>query len=105
MVSDETGDTVNILSNINFHLTKKDDGLNFVYHSDESRTGKSLELDFDKIQGKTLDTNFLNNLVTKKCDKVIRDYSFDHIADNNYPTVKGKIMRVMNDGESFEDFL
>jgi len=105
VISDLSGDTVNVLSNINYHLTDRDDGLDFVFHSDNKRTGKSLELDHEKYQNTTLDTNFLNNLETKICNKVIRDSHFDHIADNKYPTIKGKIMKIMKVGETVEDFL
>ena len=105
VVSDVSGDTVNILSASNHHIGEKEDGQNFVFHSASSHIAKIVETKFNNVSDSILDTNEINKIQLPQFDKVIRDPSFDHIANNNYPTVFGIVMKIMNEGETVYDFL
>jgi hypothetical protein len=97
-VSQKTGDTVNILSIANpvVEIDKKDKIFNFFNQDHE--LSKIAQLDVENIRDIN-NINEINSLQSKKIDKVVRDPEFDHIADNNYPTIIGSIGNVTQNKE------
>jgi hypothetical protein len=87
VVSQKSGDTVNVLSFVNHGISMDDMGEIFVFYSRESQAAKFIErkliVDQDDANSERYDHT--------KIDKVIRDPKYDHIADNDYPTVIGVI--------------
>lgn len=88
-VSQETGDTVNILTTTNNGIGKSDEQTVFNFLNADDLGTKILQTDVDDIEN--LDIKKLSKAKTKQIKKVVRDPEFDFLADNNYPTVIGSI--------------
>jgi hypothetical protein len=89
-VSQETNDTVNILSTANFEL-KKDDGDKIFNFFDKDNLASKLTL-MDLSMLKDLNNDNINNVKNNKLKDikyVIRNPKFDDIADNKYSTIIG----------------
>jgi hypothetical protein len=88
-VSQETGDTVNILT-FSDNGFKMEDGDKVFNYFDENnhitKIGHSLEK-IDSIEH----VDDIEKIQNPKINKVARDPRYDDIADNNYPTVIGTI--------------
>lgn len=98
VVSQKTGDTVNILTAVDngFTMDNKDDIFNFF--DQNSAATKLIQLETENLEDiKHIDD--LNSIPSKKINKVARDPKYDHIADNNYPTVIGSIGILSKKGE------
>lgn len=92
VVSQRTGDTVNLLTFAN-NLTGSDDGNKiFNYMSLDNPATASFLLIYEKENH--LDTT--GNFAIGKISKVARDPKFDNIADNKYPTLIGMYGTVTN---------
>lgn len=90
VVSQETGDTVNILSPINNGFKESDGDSTFIFVSKENIAFKLLQMDSEKIN-EIKDIEKIAEEPEKKITKVARDPEFDFIADNNYPTIIGMV--------------
>ncbi len=77
VVSEESGDTVNILTAANHGFDESSQNQTYNYVGNEDLAGKIL----DKFLGGEKDN----------IRKVARDASFDDLADNDFPTVIGNI--------------
>jgi hypothetical protein len=92
VVSQKTGDTVNLLTFAN-NLTGNDDGNKiFNFLSLDNPATASFLLIYEKENH--LDTT--GNIAIRKISKVARDPQFDKIADNKYPTVIGMYGTITN---------
>ena len=92
VVSQKTGDTVNLLT-FAMNTGGNDDGNKvFNYFSLNNPTTASTLLIFEKESH--LDTT--GNITIGKISKVARDPQFDDIADNKYPTVIGMYGTITN---------
>lgn len=87
VVSQKSGDTVNVLSVANHGVSLDDMEDLYVFYNRDSRAAKFIERTLAADQG---DGN-AEEYDHTKIDKVIRDPNFDHIADNDYPTIIGVI--------------
>lgn len=85
VISQKTGDTVNVLTTINNGLDISDKDKVFNYIAQDNPITKLLQTDLDK----TDDLADVNRGKLKDINKVARDPEFDYIADNIYPTVIG----------------
>jgi len=89
-VSQETGDTVNILTTVDNGITMADKDKIFNFFNQDNIASKIIQMDAEKIKD-IKNVNDINKVELKKIDKVARDPNYDNIADNNYPTVIGSI--------------
>ncbi len=90
VVSQKTGDTVNVLTTFNHDLTMEDKGKVFNFFNEDNIATKVLQMDIKDLEGvKNIDD--IKSEPSKKITKVARDPKFDFIADNNYPTIIGVI--------------
>jgi hypothetical protein len=87
VVSQKTGDTVNVLTTVNNGLDISDKDKVFNYIAQDNPITKLLQTDLDKAD----DLADVNRGKLKDINKVARDPEFDYIADNIYPTVIGVI--------------
>ncbi len=93
-ISQESGDTVNILSTGVHGLTKKDEHKVFNYFNENSLVSKLNQMNSDELNNiESFDKikNIEPKIEYQLINKVARDPKFDDIADNNYPTVIGLI--------------
>ena len=90
VISQKTGDTVNVLTTANngFKTTDKDKVFNF-FDKNNAAT-KIMQLKSSDIKS-IEDLKGLDEMKLKKIDKVARDPKFDNLANNDYPTVIGSI--------------
>lgn len=93
-VSQETGDTVNILTVAANGITMSDKDRVFNFFNQENVashvTTNIVQMDMENLT----DINHIDDLKDvepKKITKVARDPAFDDIADNNFPTIIGVI--------------
>lgn len=89
-VSQKTGDTVNVLTPVHNNFSMDDQDKVFNYFDQNNIVSKLLVMDKEKLNDVD-NVNELNKTTPKKIKKVARDPVFDHIADNNYPTVIGTV--------------
>lgn len=90
VVSQKTGNTVNILTTADNGITMEDKDKIFNFFNQDNIISKLIQMDSDNIKDfKNVDD--INKAEMKKIDKVARDPKFDYIADNNYPTIIGAI--------------
>jgi len=90
VVSQKTGDTVNILTTADNGITAEDKDKVFHYFNQENDATKISQMDPEKLKDiKNVDD--ISKIALKKIDKVVRDPKFDYLADNHYPTVIGMI--------------
>ncbi|MFT3703228.1 MAG: hypothetical protein QM802_12700 [Agriterribacter sp.] len=87
VISQKTGDTVNILTTVNNSFTEADKERVFTFLNASNPITKMMQSDPDKNN----DLSELNNGKLKDIRKVARDPKFDNIADNTFPTVIGVI--------------
>ena len=89
VVSEESGDTVNVLV-IGDRGFKKEDGKKvFNYFDSDDISTKVTQMYLDSIEIDHVDQ--VEQYDLKEFSEVARDPAFDYIADNNYPTVIGSI--------------
>ena len=90
VVSQKTGDTVNILTTADNDISIADKHKVFNFFNQDNVASKLLQMDVENLK----DIKELEEITSKplkNIDKVARDPNFDFIADNNYPTVIGVI--------------
>ena len=89
-ISQKTGDTVNILTIAENGFTMEDKDKVFNYFDQNNIASKLMQSGLDDLK---IPNNLseINKIKLKEINKVVRDPKFDHIADNNYPTVIGVI--------------
>lgn len=90
VVSQKTGDTVNILTTVNHYLTMDDKDKVFNFFNQDNFATKIGQMDLKNIDDlKHIDD--LANQPTQNITKVARDPEFDFVADNDYPTIIGSM--------------
>lgn len=90
VVSQKTGDTINILTPVDNGFSISDKDKVFNYMDRNSIVTQTMIVDYDTAA----DPNKLREAAQarlKKISKVARDPKYDEMADNNYPTVIGTI--------------
>ncbi len=98
VVSQKTSDTVNILTTADNGITMEDKDKTYNFFNEKNVASKLIQLDLDKLENiKNIDD--INKIQHKNIDKVARDPKFDHIADNNYPTIIGTIGTITSNQE------
>ncbi len=85
VVSDASGDTVNILSPVSNRFTQNDLNTTFTFSDQHSAAVKAIQ-NLDNLKEENL-----NKVNFKEYSKVARDPKFDFIADNKFPTTIGMI--------------
>jgi hypothetical protein len=97
-ISQKTGDTVNILTTADNGITIDDKDKIFNFLNKDNILTKLIQTDLDKLKDvKHIDDLKLPEM--KKIEKVVRDPKFDHLAENNYPTIIGSIGTTTNNKE------
>jgi hypothetical protein len=91
VVSQKTGDTVNILTTIQNEITTEDKDKVFNFFNEDNIVTKRFHMDIENHQEFNIEDEDFEKMELKKIDKVARDPKFDYIADNNYPTIIGTI--------------
>jgi hypothetical protein len=90
VISQKTGDTVNVLTALDNELTMADKDKVFNFIAQNNIVSKMIQMDPDDLADiKNIDD--VNKIEVKKINKVARDPEFDAIADNNYPTIIGTL--------------
>ncbi len=93
VISQKTGDTINLLTtdNNSFQIKESDVVYNY-FDSDNPSTklGQLIRMNIDTIF-KIKHIEEVNKYKLKEISKIARDPDFDEIAKNNYPTVFGSI--------------
>lgn len=90
VVSQKTGDTVNVLTTFINALTMEDKGKVYNFYNQDNVTSKVLQMDLKNLKDlKNMED--IKNQPTKNITKIARDPEFDFIADNDYPTIIGTI--------------
>jgi len=88
VVSQKTGDTVNILSTFYNRFSETDFNETFIFFNEDNLASKFTIMTKEQISEGMNINDFPEGASPKK---VVRDPSYDYIADNNYPTVIGVI--------------
>lgn len=88
-VSQKTGDTVNILTTANNGFKQEDGNKTFIFFNEDNAGTKMLQASPEEI--KNIGIVDLDKIELKRIEKVARDPKFDHIANNQYPTIIGAI--------------
>jgi hypothetical protein len=83
------GDTFNILTPVFDEFTSQDQGKEFYFRSIEDQMVRVLFIDHEAL----IDGKKINEAPLRNIEKVVRDPSFDKIADNKYKTTLGIIER------------
>ncbi|WP_027420759.1 hypothetical protein [Crocinitomix catalasitica] len=93
VVSQKTGDTVNILSTFNNYITNDDINKIYNFIDKDNYVSKLMMQDFESKEGlQTLgNLDDLESVDYSKIRKVARDSDFDYIANNNHPSIIGSI--------------
>lgn len=89
VVSQKTGDTVNLLTTANNGFTEEDIDKVFNYFGPENIVTKASQIDIEEL--KNMEPRRIDQMKLQKINKVVRDPKFDYIADNDYPTVIGTV--------------
>lgn len=92
VVSQESGDTVNVLTTANNGFKKEDAEKVFNFFNKDNVVTKISQSDMEDIENITADK--LKNTPLRNITKVARDPDFDYLADNDFPTVIGSIGEV-----------
>jgi hypothetical protein len=91
-VSKETGETINILTTADNGLTTADSSTVFVYFDENNVMTKLFQATGQGGENPPdLNIDSISRIKLRDIKKVIRNPAFDHIADNNFPTVIGSI--------------
>lgn len=93
VVSQKTGNTVNVLSAVENDISTNGDDVKYCFIRANHMRSILSQVGIDKPE-KTPAINELSKSELRKYNKVVRDPKFDHIADNNYPTIIGLIVTV-----------
>ena len=89
VVSQQSGDTVNVLTSANHGFKKGDEHEVFNFFGKDNMATKILQLNENQLEeGQTIDPE---SIEMKEITKVARDPEFDFAADNTFPTVIGAI--------------
>ena len=97
VVSEKTGDTVNVLTIADNGFSAQDRDKIFNFFTANSVMTKIMQTGTENLDGTNVKD--LEKIELKKIDKVLRDPKFDPIADNNFPTVIGTIGTMTKNGE------
>ena len=91
VVSQESGDTVNVLtaSQNGFNKNSGNQVFNFYDEHNIITIITQNDINLNSLDGKN--SKETEKLMLKKINKVSRDIEYDNITDNNYPTVIGSI--------------
>ncbi|MCI4668311.1 MAG: hypothetical protein MRZ79_09245 [Bacteroidia bacterium] len=90
VVSQKSGDTVNVLTTLNHGFNRKDMTKIFHFFNEDHPASKLLQMDLKDLANlKSIDNS--DRPQTKKIMRVARDPNFDHIAQNSFPTIIGTI--------------
>jgi len=95
VVSQKTGDTVNVLTTADNGFTLRDKDNVFNFFSQDNFVTKIIQMDSEKLK----DVKHIGDIDAfqlKKINKVVGDPAFDYLEDNNYPTVIGTIGTMTN---------
>ena len=94
VVSQKTGDTVNILTTVQNAINKKsgDEIFNFFNEDNIASIVTQKDFDLNSLNGRNIEDIKAKN--QNKISKVARDPEFDNIADNKFPTVFGSIGKI-----------
>lgn len=92
VISQMTGDTVNLLTTLDNGLSMADKDKVYVYFDEDNIMTKISLMDEEAIKGGMV-ADEIDKIETKRIDKVARDPKFDFIADNDFPTVIGILGR------------
>lgn len=98
VVSQKTGDTVNVLTTADNGITMSDKDKVFNFFDQDNLGTKLLQMDLNKIKD-FKDIEDINKMEFKKIKNVARDPNYDYIADNNYPSIIGSIGTMTNINE------
>jgi hypothetical protein len=93
VVSQLTGDTVNILTSINNAFESSDGDRIFNYLSPDNFATKVSQVDLSNLKIEEIVEKAKNNK-SKKLLKVWRDPKFDNLSDNSHPTVFGIVATI-----------
>ncbi len=97
-ISQKTGDTVNILTTAYNNLNEDDSDLVFNFINMENNLAKLIQKNIEEDLG--IKSNYDADITApSKITKVSRDPKFDHIADNNFPTIIGFIVKTSENNE------
>ena len=87
VVSQESGDTVNVLTPVNHGITLRDSAKVFSFFPEHSNSTKLMQQDMNELPG--IDTKELDKITIERFKKVASDPRFDEFAINDFPTVIG----------------
>lgn len=90
VISQKTGDTVNVLTALNNELTMLDKETVFSFLTQDNIVSKMIQMDPDDLAN-IKSTDDVNKIEVSEIIKVARDPEFDAIANNNYPTIIGAL--------------
>ena len=94
-ISQKTGKKVNILTTAVNEITIEDKDKVFNFFNQDNIGTKLLQMDLEHIKN----IEDIDKAEFKNIYMVARDPRFDHIADNNYPTIIGSIGTISNINE------
>lgn len=86
VVSQKTGDTVNVLTTVENGFGEKDRNQVFNFINKEDMLMKIVQMETDNLSKENIEKTEL-----KQINKVARDTTYDHVADNNYPSIIGLV--------------
>ncbi len=90
VISQKTGDTVNVLTPVHNELSMEDKDTVFNFFNENNAVFKIGQMDSENLKDiKSADD--IDKIKSKKLNKVARDPEFDYLADNTYPTIIGMI--------------
>ncbi len=90
VVSQRTGDTINVLTTGDNGFKEGDGDKIFVFLNENNVMTRFMNLNAEE-RAATKNINELANKEEKRLEKVARDPNFDFIADNDFPTIIGSI--------------
>ena len=90
VISQKTGDTVNVLTSVDNGLSMEDKDKVFNFFSQDNIAFKIAQRDPDDL-GDIKSAEDIDKIKIRKFNKVARDPEFDCLADNTYPTIIGII--------------
>ena len=90
VVSQKTGDTVNVLTAADNFLANEDKDKIFSFLKEDNVAAKIMQMDPDDI-GNIKNIDDINKIEIKKINKVARYAKSDAITNNSYPTIIGAI--------------
>lgn len=93
VISQKTGDTVNVLTPVDNGLNMEDKGKVFNFFSQNNSAFKIGQMDPNDLRD-IKSAEDINKIKINKFNKVARDPAFDYLTDNTYPTIIGAIGKI-----------